>query len=518
MSIFYGTNGKQYNLANQPIATGGEGSIYAVATPINQVAKIYHAASSQIERKISIMVSRPPASGVAAQLAWPIDVLRDGSGAFRGFVMNKLDTTHELLQLYKYPPMEFEGITLRHKLIIAQNICAVIDGVHSAGYIFGDFNPMNIGVNLKTGTVAFFDTDSYHIRDPQTNNVFRCNVCLPGYVAPELISACKKYRATHPNDKDVYANMPLPTFSKETDRFALAIHIFKLLMNGYSPFNGIDQTLTVSQASPGVGDVAVERDNYCFKPGLKPQSVATPSLNTLPKPVQDLFQRAFIEGRTSPSRRPSAREWFTVLEQYEQNLCQCSRNKNHLHYKGISQCPWCEAERAYKASIASLARSSSRTKPLPVPPGNTTCTHQNSSAATSARPTVTQPATTWQEPGTFWLVTLVGAAAISGIILYILYSAGALAYGTKGGLEEFADMITPYVLFAGGIIGPIIFNSKFASDHVNQYTGEDYALSLLMSPVGMIAAFIILLLVIAAIYIIVIGVIIAAVFGAFSGG
>ena len=59
--------------------------------------------------------------------------------------------------------------------------------------------------------------------------------------------------------------MPLPTFSVDTDRFALAIHIFKLLMNGYSPFNGIDSKLTVSQASPGLGDVAVDRDNYCFK-------------------------------------------------------------------------------------------------------------------------------------------------------------------------------------------------------------------------------------------------------------
>ena len=56
---------------------------------------------------------------------------------------------------------------------------------------------------------------------------------------------------------------------------------FKLLMNGYSPFNGIDSKLTVSQASPGLGDVAVERDNYCFKAGFKPQSVATPPLESL---------------------------------------------------------------------------------------------------------------------------------------------------------------------------------------------------------------------------------------------
>ena len=88
-------------------------------------------------------------------------------------------------------------------------------------------------------------------------------------------------------------------------------------MNGYSPFNGIDSKLTVSQASPGLGDVAVERDNYCFKAGLKPQSVATPPLESLPKYIQDLFHKAFIQGRSNPGKRPSADEWYRALEQYE---------------------------------------------------------------------------------------------------------------------------------------------------------------------------------------------------------
>ena len=82
-------------------------------------------------------------------------MLHDASGAFCGFIMKKLDTTNELRELYKYPPREFEGITLKHKLVIAQNICAVIAGVHRAGYVFGDFNPMNIGVNLKRALWPF---------------------------------------------------------------------------------------------------------------------------------------------------------------------------------------------------------------------------------------------------------------------------------------------------------------------------------------------------------------------------
>lgn len=46
--------------------------------------------------------------------------------------------------------------------------------------------------------------------------------------------------AKHPMDaKCAYEKTPLDTFTKETDYFALAIHIFKLLNNGFTPFNGI---------------------------------------------------------------------------------------------------------------------------------------------------------------------------------------------------------------------------------------------------------------------------------------
>ena len=44
----------------------------------------------------------------------------------------------------------------------------------------------------------------------------------------------------HPMDaKCAYEKTPLDIFTKETDYFALAIHIFKLLNNGFTPFNGI---------------------------------------------------------------------------------------------------------------------------------------------------------------------------------------------------------------------------------------------------------------------------------------
>ena len=338
-----GLSGKVYSIDTKPFSSGGEGDIYSIVNDKTQVVKIYHSdrITDELERKLRYMAQNPPASSVLNQVAWPIDVIYDGQKRFKGFVMPKLDITNELGEIYVYPPKI--GITYEQKTILAQNICAVIHEVHKAGYVFGDFNPRNIGVNLKKGTVAFLDTDSYHIIDG--NNVFRCKVCLDGYVAPELLAKCESFK------NDAYAVAPLPTFTKETDYFALAIHIFKLLMNGYTPFNGIKENETVSTANPGVGNQAIKRNNYCFKPGNKPQAVVVPELKSLPDDIQKLFSRAFIDGKNNPSRRPSALEWYKALEKYQGNLKKCSSNKTHMYFKSLKSCPLCEADKRYQNNL-----------------------------------------------------------------------------------------------------------------------------------------------------------------------
>lgn len=527
MAIFWGSSGKTYTLGNTPLATGGEGNIFVVQSEANRVAKIYHSVTSSLEKKITLMMKRPPSPSITNQLAWPLDVLRDQNGQFKGFVMRKLNITNELHELYKYPPMEYEGVTLSHKLVIAENICAVISGVHKAGYIFGDFNPMNIGVNLKDGTVAFFDTDTYHIRDPYTNETYRCNVAYPGYVAPELIAACKSYKITNPAEKDVYAHMPLPTFTEQTDNFALAIHIFKLLMNGYSPFNGIGSKLTVSQASPGIGDVAVERDNYCFKPGLKPQSVATPPLATLPKTIQDHFNRAFVQGRTSPSLRPSADEWRTALEQYENSLTQCKADVNHRYYKMNSNCPWCEAKKRYEHEMSLVTGISNVPRagisnPIVVPPAASTSSYTVPSAAATVSSNVIQPQTTWQKQEVFWTITLVLAAIIAGLCMYIggysVFGSESTGNNMISGIGDFFDVIAPYLLFAGGLGGTIFYNVKFASKNRNCYTSKDYILSVLSCPAAVLVTVVAIVILAFVIYIFIVILIIGIIISALSGG
>lgn len=380
--MYYGIAGRQYALAVSPLKTGGEGSIYTINGDSSLLAKVYHPniLDQELEEKLKTMYQNPPAREVLSQIAWPVDILYDGQKRFCGFLMRKLNVTHELKEIYEYPPVALKNVTLQHKLIIAQNICYVISAVHRAGYIFGDFNPMNIGVNINDGTVAFFDADTYHFKDNCSGHTHRCKAGCPGYVAPELIATCRKYSISHPGAKDAYAHAPLPTFTLETDNFALSIHIFKLLMNGYTPYNGIPETSSVSLASPGQGDVAVERNNYCFAPGKKPMSSAMPEMSSLPSDVQALFARSFETGYGTPSARPSADEWRNALSNFEQSLRQCSQDRTHLFYKGCSSCPYCAADARYKhemqlASTPSLTQKKFTNAPIvqaPVAPPKST--------------------------------------------------------------------------------------------------------------------------------------------------
>lgn len=343
MPTYSSRSGRKYVTPTAPLKSGGEGAIYSITNDQSLVLKIYHPKQDyqETQEKLEMMVNNQPDQSVISQIAWPVDLIYSSKGVV-GFAMPNLAGKKELVTLYPYNPSSTTQMSVSNKISIAQNICAVIDAVHKAGYVFGDFNPINIGVDPVKGFVAFFDTDSYHVINQKTNKTYRCNVCAPGYAAPELI----RHMKAHPGSE--YGTVPLPTFTKETDNFALAIHMFKLLMNGFTPFNGIMANHSpISAPSPGIDDEAVLMDSYCFKPGKKPMAAAVPSLSEIPAGLRDLVQRAFLDGKSDPKKRPNAAEWYLALQNYEIQLIQCNRNITHQYMKGLSVCPWCSADNRY---------------------------------------------------------------------------------------------------------------------------------------------------------------------------
>jgi len=416
-----GLSGTKYRLDTKLLNDGGEGEIYRVVGGTSKkVAKIYKAGipNRELEEKLAIMVNRPPSPNVLSQVAWPLDIVYNVNNQFCGFIMHELNINAELGDIYKYPSQI--NISTLQKIIIAENICAVISEVHRAGYVFGDFNPRNIGIDKKSGTVAFLDTDTYHVIDSIKNKVYRCSVCAPGYAAPELLEKCAVHIAANPNDNSqAYAKTPLPTFTKETDNFALAVHIFKLLMNGYTPYGGIKYTEYPSQASPGTGDAAVRRDNYCFKPGFKHQSVAIPALDTFPQELSDLFTRAFMFGKLDPTQRPSAFEWYGVLGQYEKALVTCAKNPLHQYHKMNSSCPLCDADQRYGYSMTPPI-SQKQYNGVVQPPVYAPVQQLHKNAQLSGYSSGTNAPVNASVKKKIWLKPLLGFVAVGIIVLIII--------------------------------------------------------------------------------------------------
>lgn len=285
--------------------TGGEGAVYQIAKMPDMVAKIFEPEkrTGERRRKVSYMVENPVPAAVKEQVAWPEDVLYE-NGRFVGYVMRKV-RGGEVLNVINGP--KYDSMSWKNRVIIANNLCSAVVAVHASGHVVGDMNPKNILVNPKTLHVTLIDVDSYHIVNQKNRNVYRCCVGIGEYIAPELLEKTK-------NGVE-FGDVELPSFTEETDHFALAVHIFTLLMGGYHPFSCRRmETATASTVCPRKQENILSGFSPYFDPNSKlgiPKK--SPKLDTLPPNLQELFRTAFVDGYKNPRRRPDADRWRAAL-------------------------------------------------------------------------------------------------------------------------------------------------------------------------------------------------------------
>lgn len=336
MAEYKGLSGKSYTTKNVPFAGGGEGDIYDIAGAPEHVIKIYQPdkRTTERERKLSFMVSRRPS--VMEQYAWPLDVVYE-NGRFAGYLMPKISGKKKLRDIYVYDQRKGNPWSLY--VAIAKNLSAAVHNVHEIHQTVGDLNPENILVSPSSGMVTLVDTDSYHISD--SGRTYRCMVGMPEFVAPEL-------QGIH------FPSAPLPTYTAESDRFALAVLIFALLMNGSHPF----ACKLISGSSSKFQPLDNMQNGKCaFFPDSRSGNMTipkyAPELSALPEAVQKLFRRAFVEGLRAPALRPSAEEWYRALESLEDNLKACLKNPQHIYCYSAKECPWCKVD----AKMRSISQS-----------------------------------------------------------------------------------------------------------------------------------------------------------------
>lgn len=350
--IYQGQNGREYTIEKTELASGGEGSIYAIQGNDELVLKIFKPdrRTKDREDKLLKMIEYELDKEQLKQITWPQDVVYDDT-SFVGYVMPRLYENRNLNVVYSTAGNKLD---LRHRILIAYNLCAAVDTVHNLGQVCGDLNPQNICVNLNLTSesalrVTLVDTDSYHISDG--DKIHRCEVGLANYLAPEIQKKMDKGQDLR--------SASLPTYTKETDLFALAVHIFALLMNGCHPFACAKQTNVGYENTMEVMDdtdqesVVLPQPIENIKDGFFPfyqqkkgvtYPLYAPDFKALPKDIQDLFVKAFVDGYENPSERPTTEKWLSILRKYQSPLQfeQCEKKHYYLKENSI-HCPYCEA-------------------------------------------------------------------------------------------------------------------------------------------------------------------------------
>ncbi len=364
---YQGMTCKIYQVEEERMNGGGEGTIHGIVGMNGYVAKIFKPdkRSADREEKLRCMVKKGATVKNLEHITWPLDVIYNAEG-FAGYVMQRIENVQSLTAVYNG-----DKYNLRFRLLAAYNLCAAVETVHNMGQVCGDLNPQNICINLNVNDkanafkVTLVDADSYHFSTEE--KTYRCEVGLADYLAPEIqkkVSGGVTLR-----------NAPLPTFTKETDLFALAVHVFCLLMNGCHPFacakrmNGtVENTMSQMTSSSERESVVAPQPIENIKDGYFPFydsrenvtiPIYAPPLSSLPQELRTLFIRTFKDGYEDPTKRATAEEWCRAMQPLVQQLQECP--KKHVYFKQAAECPFCRVDENIRLMFAT---KTSKEKPV----------------------------------------------------------------------------------------------------------------------------------------------------------
>jgi len=345
-AIVYDLNHERKISLGRKIAEGGEGEIREIIGDKRICAKLYYRGKGSREKIVAMLKNRPhdPMNPQHVSLAWPEALLLNERRDFLGFVMPYVSAVpaHKIYSTESRIKMFGGSFNWFYLYTSALNFASVVACVHSKGYVIGDLNEKNILVS-PNAFVTLIDCDSFTVKDG--NKVYRNNVGVSEYAAPEVLTRGYEYR------------------TERSDRFAVAVFIFKFLMLGFHPFSckwndGGEPPSLESRIKAGITPFFTSNSKVEPPPNAPPISI-------LPLEIRKLFERAFVLGCNFPSLRPTAQEWFRTLKFYAGLIRNGCRNKNHFYFSNLSSCPWCEYAK-------------NKTDPFPTFLNCPTCNYRNS--------------------------------------------------------------------------------------------------------------------------------------------
>lgn len=511
--VVYTKSGKELELIDTG-KSGGEGTVYNIKGYPNRVVKIYNKPSDAKlrEDKINAMCEMSESStlknsGLVKDIAWPMSPVYDKKNNFIGFGMPAIQSSIELEDLYVYPhdPSRSSAVSIYNRVTALISLCDTIKRIHDINQIIGDENPNNIKITQNYES-KLLDVDSYHIS--YKGKKYKCPVCAPGYVAPELVKKCKG---------TTYEDAPGETFTEYTDRFSLAIHIFRMLCNGAHPYSSkVTKRGVGSTPAPKSIDHKVEKGECIYfnnAKGMEPPPYV-PDFNSFPKYIKNLFRRAFVDGNNDPAKRPSESEWKVALIRFRSELVPCKKDKNHYHHKSLTFCPYCEADKRYKESKGKKTLTSIQAHTPLLQANPSSCSNHKYQYPT----TPTTNSNNYLQKSslvTFWIITIITAilsvALLGFLVLPNMYNAIADNNSTITTIGVIGGIIS-------GLIGTIFYNLSWSfGRYKGVFPWYDYLLSFLCC-IGFSFGFGLIMGIIYIVFYIIIVVIVLGIIGFILGG
>ncbi len=341
MSQLFTTGSGQTVIAGAELGRGGEGTVLEVRGDPTRCIKLYSGQTAATALgKLSVMIARPPLDPTLGtsrhhSIAWPEQLLfkAPGQTVFAGFLMPRVDgKVFRTALSYLSPESRVKDLggafNWKYLYTAATNIASSVGALHEKGYCIGDLNESNLLI-APNALITIIDCDSFQVPDPATGTIYRCRVGKPEYTAPELQGRYGEIDRT-----------------LATDRFALGVLLFQLLMEGTHPYQARGEAvedLPSSQQKISKGLFPYARGVR----GVSPPAFAPP-FDVLDPSLRKLFLRCFEEGHGDPAARPSAQEWYDTLRNRESLLLTCPVNANHIYFSHLKQCPWCERAQAMR--------------------------------------------------------------------------------------------------------------------------------------------------------------------------
>ncbi|MDD1723960.1 MAG: hypothetical protein LUQ07_02390 [Methanospirillum sp.] len=276
--------------------SGGEGEIWYIDGDETSCVKIFrpHRSGKEMEHKLRTMQANPVPVPHHTGLCWPLGIVStsDKKGRFLGYLMKRLDFSlwRPVHAWYDSAECDF-GFSMD----AAGRLAELVRVIHSSGHCIGDLRENNVFISNK-GEICIIDTDSFQVTDPETFRTWYCRVGTGEYLPPELIEGSFEQQ-----DIDrLFA-----------DRFALAVLIFRFLMQGAHPYQARGPLI---EDAPTTMD-KIRRGYFAYErktPGILPPEYAPP-YDRIPPQIRALFHETFVTGHHNPQLRPDPSRWAEVL-------------------------------------------------------------------------------------------------------------------------------------------------------------------------------------------------------------